>query len=308
MRIKQSILVILLASFFVSCDDAFIDPFNNDGRYFTVYGFLDVLERNHEVRVIPVTRRAQKVTNPENPESQLDAKVRSIDMVSGQVTEWRHSLEELEDGTYGHIFRASFLVTAGATYRLEIERSDGIMTYAETKVPIIRTASLFQNGPVVFSADSSEVTQQIHVPEIDSPWDIQAVYLWAAGPINRRVFVPYGRRGTRGANGGWDLTVNISEDQKYVRENIEASRIQDFENPDGIPVVLSAMGVQFRVLDENWDPPEGVFDPEILADPDILSNVVNGYGFWGSVGLYRQEWNACLLSGPLGYWEAPFGC
>lgn len=299
--------LVLFAFLCSSCDDAVIDPFNNDGRYYTIYGFLDALERNHEVRIIPVTRRAEKITNPNNPESQLDATVRSIDMLSGQVTTWRASLEELEDGTYAHIFRASFIVTAGATYRLEVERSDGIVASAETTVPLINTASLFEKGPVVFSADSSVVTQDIFIPNVDSPWDIQAVYLWAAGPINRRIFVPYGRRGTRGDNGGWNLTVQISADQIPVMENVEASRIRDFENPN-IPVVLSAMGVQVRILDENWDPPAGEFDPEILANPNILSNVVNGYGFWGSVGLYREEWNMCELSNALGYAPAEAGC
>ncbi len=289
-----------------ACEDTFIDPYNNDERYFTVYGYLDALERNHEVRVIPITRTPQRFTNNENPESQLDAKVRSINMLTGETTEWRHSLEELEDGTFGHIFRATFLVTAGVIYRLEVERSDGIMAYAETTVPSIPSASLFESGPVQFSDDSTIVFQNIHIPQISSPWDIQAVYLWGGGPINRRVFVPYGRRGERTADGGWDLTVEISADQQFVRENIEQSRIQGFEVP--VDVVLSAMGVQVRVLDKNWDPPEGIFDPEVLADPGILSNVENGYGFWGAMGLYRQEWNACELSGVLGYEPALPGC
>lgn len=296
------LLLLLLAG----CEDTLIDPFNNDGKYFTIYGYLDALERNHEVRVIPITRRGQKITNPENPQSQLDAEVRSIDMLSGQTVQWTHYLERLDDGTYAHIFRASFLVTAGATYRLEVERSDGIMVYAETRVPIVNNAALFEAEPVYFSEDSSLVYQDIHIPEIDSPWDIQAIYLWGGGPINRRVFVPYGRRGQRSEDGGWDLRVNISEDQAVVKENILNSRIQGFENP--VQVNLSAMGVQMRVLDENWDPPEGLFDPELLADPDRLTNVVNGYGFWGSVGLYRQEWNACVLSGVLGYSPAAEGC
>lgn len=304
---RSIIALVFLACLVTSCDDAFIDPFNNDGRYYTIYGFLDALERNHEVRVIPVTRRGEKITNPENPEAQLDATVRSIDMLSGQVTTWRPSLEQLEDGTYAHIFRATFIVTAGATYRLEVERSDGIIAHAETTVPLVNTASLFERGPIEFSADSTVVTQDIFIPSVDSPWDIQTVYIWAAGPINRRIFVPYGRRGSRGPNGGWNMTMQVSADQIPVMENIEDSRIRDFENPD-LPVVLSSMGVQLRILDQNWDPPEGEFDPELLADPDILSNVVNGYGFWGSIGLYREEWNACLLSEALGYAPAQAGC
>ncbi len=302
--LKYALLILALIS--LGCDDTVIDPFSNDNRYFTIYGFLDELERNHEVRVIPVTRRATKVTNPVNPESQLDATVRSINKLTGETIQWNHSLEQLEDDTYAHIFRATFLITPGVTYRLEVERSDGVIAYAETTIPSIPTASLFESGPVQYSQDSSVVFQDIHVPLIDSPWDIQAVYLWGGGPINRRVFVPYGRRGKRNENGGWDLRVEISEDQIPVKENIQQSRIQGFEMP--VDVVLSAMGVQLRVLDENWDPPEGEFDPELLSNPTTLTNVVNGYGFWGGVGLYREEWNACHLSEDLGYMPAAPGC
>ena len=290
-----------------ACEDTVIDPFNNDEKYFTIYGSLDLLERSHEVRVIPVTRRAQKVTNDKDPASQLDAMVRTINLLNDDTVRWHHSLEELEDNTFGHVFRANFIISAGGIYRIEVVRSDGAITHAETRVPVIHTAQLFESEPVLFSNDSTTLTQDIHIPQINSPWDIQAVYLWASGPINRRVFVPYGRRGKRGENGGWDMTLEISEDQKYVRENIEQSRTQEFENFN-LPVTLSAMGVQVRILDENWDPPNGVFDPETLESPDVLTNVVNGYGFWGSIGLYREEWNACVFSGVLGYTPAEFGC
>ena len=299
-------LLLLAGVLLASCSDTVIDPFNNDGKYFTIYGYLDALERTHEVRVIPVTRRITRFTDPDNPASQLDARVRSIDLFTGQTIEWRHSLEELEDGTYGHVFTASFLVNAGGKYRLEVERSDGVVAYAETTVPKIDTASLFETGPVIYSEDSTIIYQDIHIPTVESPWDLQAVYLWAGGPINRRVFVPYGRRGEKAPDGGWNVRLEISEDQTHVKKNIQESRIQN--NETRVPVNLSAIGLQLRILDENWDPPEGIFDLETLSNPSVLSNVTNGYGFWGSVGLYRQEWNACVLSEVLGYDPAEAGC
>ena len=59
--------------------------------------------------------------------------------------------------------------------------------------------------------------------------------------------------------------------------------------------------MQIRVLDANWDPPGGVFNPEVLAQPGAYSNVENGYGFFGSVGLYTEVWNVNEISVPLGY-------
>ena len=290
----------------LSCDDTAIDPFENDGRYFTVYGYLDVLQTQHEVRVIPVTRRGAVVESPSSSNATIDAVVTSTDLTSGETRRWGYTLEELEDGTYGHIFRSSFIVRPGRTYRLEVTRSDGIVTSAETTVPNISDPALFERGPVVFEADSTHIFQEIAVPRILSPWNIQAIYLWGGGTINRRVYVPYGRRGER-TEDGWKLTVEMSDDQAVVRENITES-IQIGTITESTPVAMTSMGLQIRVLDENWNPPGGVFDPDELSFPGTFSNVENGYGFWGSIGLYIQEWNICELSTALGYEQPVVGC
>ena len=71
---------------------------------------------------------------------------------------------------------------------------------------------------------------------------------------------------------------------------------------DSTALTLVSMGVRIRILDANWDPPEGLFDPEVLAQPGTLSNVENGYGFWGSIGVYTQEWPVTIdFSRLLGY-------
>lgn len=311
MRRLQLYGLLSFALFSFSCEDAVLDPFSNDGRYYTIYGYLDSLERNHKLRVIPVTRRAQNITGPEAEGSDIDATVRSIDMLTGEVRIWNHALEQLEDGTYGHIYRSSFIISENVVYRIEVERSDGVMAYAETRVPNIPQSALVEVGPWTFNSDSTVVTQDVHIPTIASPWDVRGVYTWGSGvdgpgTDNIRIFAPYGRRGTRTADGGWNVTMSVSEDQVYVRENME----EIFENieDNGIPKTLRTMGIQVRVLDENWDPPEGIFDPELLANPDQVTNVVNGYGFFGSFGLFREEWDACELSGVFGYNPAQAGC
>ena len=300
----MSVLLIMALS---GCEETVLDPFQNDGRYFTVYGYLDVLETNHEIRVIPVTRQASVITDPSAPNASIDAEVTTTQLSSGNVTRWRHSLERLEDGTYAHIFRASFMVRADDTYRLEVTRSDGIATSAETTIPYISDASLLQLDPIVYSADSIPQTQRVLIPNVASPWNIKAVYLWGGGLINTRVFLPYGRPGRRTEEGSWELTINIEADQEAVRRDIQDD-VDLGRLPPGTPVVLSAMGLEIRMLDSNWDPPDGIFDPETLAVPDVLSNVENGYGFFGSIGFYAQEWNACDLSGPLGYLPGDQAC
>lgn len=304
-RFWTASVILALAVVIGSCGDTTIDPFQNDEKFFTVFGFLDELENDHEIRVISVTRRQERIESPGDPQAKIDAEVFTTDLNSGVRTKWRHSLERLSDGSYGHIFRAHFLVTAQKRYMLEIIRNDGKTTTAITKVPFVSRADLFEMGPEVISEDSSLVYRDIKIPDVPSPWEIEGVYLWGGGGIddnrvNRRVFVPYGRAGSRTVDGGWQLRINISEDQKYVEESVQWS-IDHNQFDVGTPVGLSSMGIQFRMLSDGWDPPGGIFDAEIQSQPGRLSNVENGYGFFGSVGFYSQEWNIVHLSPVLGY-------
>ncbi len=282
------------------CSDTIIDPFENDGHYYTIYGFLDVRETNHEIRVIPVTRRSALVESISDPNATIDAVVYTTDLNTGERIQWNHSLSSLENGTLGHVFRATFLVHQQHIYRLEVIRSDGITATAETTVPYIGTPTLFELGPEVFSADSSEVYQDIHIPQISSPWQMEVAYLWGAVARNFRTDVAYGRAGERSPDGGWNVRVHISNDQPAVRTNIMETFAQGQFDPNS-SVGLHSMGIRVHMLDENWDPPNGIFDPEQLAIPGTLSNVTNGYGFFGSVGVYQQLWNIEHLSLALGY-------
>ena len=292
-HILAAVLVVLVAG----CGETSIDPFDNDEKYFTVYGFLDQLETNHAVRVIPITRNAERILTP-TEDNRIDARVFSIDQTTGQIREWTHEFEELEDGTYGHVFRARFLIQPGRRYRLEIVRADGKMSWAETQVPTVPDAALLERGPVDFNADSTEARQTIVIPRIPSPWNINSIHLLnnqnvglpggTGGALQAFFFVPYGRSGHRTADGGWQITLNLTQDTRTVRKTVADYRAQGAY--DDTPESVLAMGVQVRILDAGWDPPEGIFDPEILAQPGVLSNVEHGLGYFGSIGIYRQEW------------------
>ncbi|MFB3133259.1 MAG: DUF4249 family protein, partial [Rhodothermales bacterium] len=153
MKILSLMLMIGLLLATAACDDAFIDPFDNDERYYTIYGFLDVRQTEHAVRVIPVTRFPERITTTTDPQSSIDATVTSTDLHTGATIIWRHSLDKLSDGTYGHIYRATFIVQTGRTYRLEVQRSDGKTASAETRVPYISEAAYYELGPVEISLD-----------------------------------------------------------------------------------------------------------------------------------------------------------
>ena len=44
------------------------------------------------------------------------------------------------------------------------------------------------------------------------------------------------------------------------------------------------------VVNEAWDPPGGRFDPSVLAQPGVLQNVENGYGFVGAGYHLQKNW------------------
>ncbi|MGB1048148.1 MAG: hypothetical protein ACPG3U_00515 [Rhodothermales bacterium] len=83
------VLALILAGTLSGCDDTLIDPFDNEERYFTVYGYLDMLETRHTLRVVPITRFAENIETIDG-ESDIDAQVFTTDMVSGQRTQWQH--------------------------------------------------------------------------------------------------------------------------------------------------------------------------------------------------------------------------
>lgn len=290
----KSILICVLGSViivltFVSCDSTNLDPFDNDDKYFTVYGFLNERESNHAIRVIPVSRLAERINSPSDPQASIDAVVTTTDVTSGSVVRWNHTLTRLSDGTFGHVYKASFLVRPGRTYRLEITRNDGVITSAETDIPLLSGTQVLRLPPVV--RQDSTVYQDLILPGINSPWDIEVAYWFPGGGSPIRI--PYGRSGFATDDGGWMVRVDIARDM----ETLSAVRHQALEN-----LTWNAMGVRLQVLDAKWDPPMDIFDPEVLSIPGTLSNVKRGYGFFGSIGLFQDDWpNSAELDAALGF-------
>ena len=73
-RLPTLFFLIIVAST-TGCDQTALDPFDNDERYFTVWGYLDELETQHSVRVVPVTRFPENILTTHDDQSFLDAKV-----------------------------------------------------------------------------------------------------------------------------------------------------------------------------------------------------------------------------------------
>lgn len=271
---------LFLLIFGLGCEDAVIDPFNNDSKYFTVYGFLDesnnfIPGARHALRVIPVTRNAERIESPDDPQASIDARVFLTDVTDSLTTEMLHELKELEPGVYGHIYSSSLFLRPNHQYRVEIIRKDEQFTYAETQLPNLSSVRAEQQDPIV-NADSTDIRQNIVLTGIKALWNVDVIY-HVSGPAcfqAARIPVSYGRVG-RATENGWEIEVDITRD----RQQIGAAN-----------QTICAMGIRARVMDDQWIFPEGELNLEELALPEMLTNVENGYGFVGSVGLLQLDW------------------
>ena len=45
---------------------------------------------------------------------------------------------------------------------------------------------------------------------------------------------------------------------------------------------LQSVTIRGEIASEDWRPPGGTFNPDILADPEALTNVRGGFGFVGA--------------------------
>jgi hypothetical protein len=77
---------------------------------------------------------------------------------------------------------------------------------------------------------------------------------------------------------GWGVQVDYSSDlAQIVRIYVEA-----FGSLFNITFGLLDLELRVMVISEDWSPPGGVFDPDLLVEPGTFSNVENGFGFVGA--------------------------
>lgn len=292
-RFLAALLLVL-----AGCDqDTFIDPFVDQDRPFTVYGVLRATDQDHFVRVIPVRRSPEVIENERSGEAFLDAIVESIDLASGQRLRWTPELRRLEDGTFGHVFTVRFDPRPGARYRLEVIRSDGETTSAETQIPAASSAGRVEPGPLRGQAGTYE--QDIVLRGSGQPAGIEMVYILSS-PLDpartqRRFPVPYGLRGTT-VGDGWQFTATLSSDRPALLPLIEATYSEQALEGRRLGTLsdVSLVSLSARVLsvDPAWNPPADPLDFDALAQPGAATNVDNGYGLWLGVNSQQFDWDA----------------
>ena len=267
------------------CEEDVVSPNPHEYPY-SMWGVLNPLADTQFVRVFPIeTSLAPGLPEP------LDARFMSIDLGTGEERRWRDSVIVDDQGMVGHVFYAPFRTEWEHEYRLEITREDGASSWVEVEIP--KQATLVLDEPdttrgVMLSASIQEAQNLLQ-----SEVDIYVRYIvgFTPPPFPQPIYefyhhiIPYGENLQRTAD-GWALSIDLERSYFPVLE--EVSQDENFVINEGITLLL----VEFRVVvaNEAWMPPGGVFDPNVLVQPGVMSNVENGFGFVGGGYRLARSW------------------
>lgn len=290
LRCLKVSLGLLLTASLVSCESNF-EPFAESDLTFTILGFLDTATDVQHVRIVPL----RQVVDRGGPDS-IDARVTTTDLENGEVVVWRDSVIQFADQSYGHVFSAPFRAEPDHRYRIDVERSDGARSSAETRVPQrpVDPDSVYgvENESGVFAPLFWPGVSR--VIDADLSYYVNRMSCTSGGfppPETAKIaFVRY-----TGSNMGmiednnWRLDMNLRDDRDIVNDTLGFGSIDNC-------VVIYKLLVRLAVPSEDWEPPGGVWDEELLIQPGTFSNVTGGLGWFGSVARTTVDWQLSLIA------------
>jgi hypothetical protein len=258
------LLLFLLAG--AGCADSVSPTFDADKPY-TLYGMLDPTTEQQALRVVPFAPDL----SPQEP-GPLGAVVTSTDLATGESVTWRDSLVTFSNGRTGHVYLADLRPVYGRTYRVVAERADGATSRAVVTIPpfvepliqppviSLNTAVLSVLWPAAPRVNGAEVVFRLGVPGRGSVTEVVPTSL----PSDPFEF-------------GWEVRTDFFEDAQQVFNILGTAD----------DVTLLDLRLRAVVSSEDWVPEGGTYDPEVLVDPNALTNVDDGFGFVG--GGYVME-------------------
>ncbi|GAB5520634.1 MAG: hypothetical protein RhofKO_28850 [Rhodothermales bacterium] len=275
-------VVLLSAVGATGCSSTELDPFDNQDRFFTVWGFLDVEESVQRIRVVPIRREPEDIANSNGQQVLIDAQVTTTELGTGRVTRWQPRLVRVgEEGTLVRVFEAGFTPLEGEAYRLEVTRSDGEQVVAQVTVPDYRT----DNEPIfgALTGEGEALAQEVRI--VGGPPQAQPIVdYWIQDYRGlQSVKIPY--EGVYdAATETWQFTMQPGLDVPKILRQI------DYDPSLEESVSLDRYHIKLRIPDAEWLQPEDV-PRGAEGQPGVFDNIENGYGYFGMVGWYRYTVN-----------------
>lgn len=231
---------------------------------YTLWGALDPTSDAQRIRVVRITPTITSgSTDP------LPATVTSTDAATGVVTAWRDSVVTFDDGTLGHVFVASLRPAFGSVHVVRVVDPERPEVSALVRVP-----------PAIPSPVLLPIVREQGAPVITG--------FWPDAPRLNRARIQYTvlsrdcrehivEREVLRAN---SVPVEFGWEVRLPMQTAGPELIASLPPPS--PYALVEVTMRGEVASEDWRPPGGVFDPEVLIDPTVFGNVSGGYGFVGA--------------------------
>ncbi len=259
--LSWSTLLVCALVLTTGCEES-VNPILGTERPFTIYGFFNPVADTQAVRVFAIEDLLE-LTRPEP----LDARVTSFDVQLGAQHVWQDSVVMFERARYGHVYWSAFRAEYRHRYRLEVTRSDGESVQVEVTVPPLSEAVLLE--PTIAPRFVFMPVLWQDAPRVNN---IRVRYYTSCGFFD----FDYGLEQEQ-VEGGTVVTIRFSDDARLIFAEV-------FFEPSCTIRDLKLLDIQLTVLitNEEWVPPSGVFDAELLVEPGTFSNVENGFGFIGA--------------------------
>ncbi len=272
--LMRTYLAVVLFSMlmFSSCSED-VNPFIGTELPYTIWGTVNPEADTQAVRVFLIDDILQLVS----PDP-LDAQVSITNVDANNRFVLQDSVIQLNSGDYRHIFWAAFDVNHNESYRVEVERSDGQTS---------KSADVTVPGPIsmdIIPANTNATSDLIQslvingnppaMPRIDVTYHTYSVNGNLVTLAENPVTISYANA-PRVTQGELTLDLDLRKDFEVVREDFDAKSLPGFICLDGIDVSI-------HVGNAEWQSPTGEFDPNFLVEPGSLTNIENGFGFFGA--------------------------
>lgn len=269
----------LLLFFVLSGCEEDVTPVTGTDQPFTIFGTLTPQSDTQSVFLFAVEGSLQPT-----PPTPIAAQVTSVDLVSGEEWVWQDSLVQNERGQYGHALWAPFTATFGHSYRLTATRPDGSQSTVQVEVPPATDLVLpprQDDPPALFRVEI--IGPASNLIRIEITYEFK--YVTPAGTQEGLSVVSYDGF-ERPTERGWEIPVRLASDLREILQELKQNIIIN----EDIGLKVTRILVDLIVANREWRAPNNLFDPEILVQPGLLSNVENGFGFLGAGYRHHGEW------------------
>lgn len=238
---------------------------------YTVWGALDPTADTQRVRVVRITP-----TISTGDPAPLPVQVTSTDAATGASTAWTERTVTFPDGVVAHLYEAVLRPAFGSVHVLRVvdpERPEVSVAVRipEQAPPPVRLPTEFTAGQPVYNVFWANTARMNHaeawftLQSTDCNTHLRKVELGPtlSGPVEF----------------GWQVRLPMETIGPVLRAGLEIA-----------PYALLGIEVRGQIAGEDWRPPGGVFDPEVIVDPAVFGNVVGGFGFVGAAYETSVAW------------------